>query len=291
MSFRDKKNLGRETMADLSGKIALVTGAASGIGKSCSERLAKAGATVVLTDVQDSVGKAVCAAINQSGGKAIYLHQDVTSEEEWSRLEPKLDLLKSTPAPISLDTKKEDIALKAMEKYSLSLVNSMSGVFSKSALKELLKIAKLKKLDLKFCAGHMYGSPETMQRNPLASKEAVLFVDEFFKTSYSDLVSAGFEREHILLDPGIGFGKTDAANLLLLGETVHWSKVYNLMLGVSRKGIIGRMLSLDLPVDLARERDPGSKMLEFSLALMGAKMIRTHDVRGLVHMRQLARGI
>ena len=58
-------------MADLSGKIALVTGAASGIGKSCSERLAKAGATVVLTDVQDSVGKAVCAAINQSGGKAI----------------------------------------------------------------------------------------------------------------------------------------------------------------------------------------------------------------------------
>ena len=70
-------------MADLSGKIALVTGAASGIGKSCSERLAKAGATVVLTDVQDSVGKAVCAAINQSGGKAIYLHQDVTSEDEW----------------------------------------------------------------------------------------------------------------------------------------------------------------------------------------------------------------
>ena len=70
-------------MADLSGKIALVTGAASGIGKSCSERLAKAGATVVLTDVQDSVGKAVCAAINKSGGKAIYLHQDVTSEDEW----------------------------------------------------------------------------------------------------------------------------------------------------------------------------------------------------------------
>jgi NAD(P)-dependent dehydrogenase (short-subunit alcohol dehydrogenase family) len=70
-------------MADLSGKIALITGAASGIGKSCSERLAKAGATVVLTDVQDSVGKAVCATINQSGGKAIYLHQDVTSEDEW----------------------------------------------------------------------------------------------------------------------------------------------------------------------------------------------------------------
>jgi dihydropteroate synthase len=215
----------------------------------------------------------------------------VTSEEEWLRLEPKLDLLKSTPAPISLDTRKEDIALKAMEKYSISLVNSMSGVFSKSALKELLKIAKLKKLDLKFCAGHMHGSPETMQRNPLTSNEAVLLVDEFFKTSHSDLVSAGFEREHILLDPGIGFGKTDAANLLLMGQTVPWSKVYNLMLGVSRKGIIGRMLSLDLPVDLARERDPGSKMLEFSLALMGAKMIRTHDVRGLVHMRQLARGI
>lgn len=70
-------------MTDLSSKIALVTGAASGIGKACSERLAKAGATVVLTDVQDSTGKAVCAAINQNGGKAVYLHHDVTSEDEW----------------------------------------------------------------------------------------------------------------------------------------------------------------------------------------------------------------
>ena len=157
----------------------------------------------------------------------------------------------------------------------------------KTALKELIRIAKLKKLDLKFCAGHMHGSPETMQINPLASKEAVLFVDDFFKTSHSALVSAGFKREHILLDPGIGFGKTDAANILLMGQTVPWSKVYNLMLGISRKGIIGRMLSLDA----ALERDPGSKMLEFSLALMGAKMIRTHDVRGLAHIRQLARGI
>jgi NAD(P)-dependent dehydrogenase (short-subunit alcohol dehydrogenase family) len=70
-------------MTNLSGKIALITGGASGIGRACSERLAKAGASVVLTDLQDSQGKAVCAAIEAAGGKALYLHHDVTSEAEW----------------------------------------------------------------------------------------------------------------------------------------------------------------------------------------------------------------
>ena len=71
-------------MTDISGKIALITGAASGIGKACSERLAQAGATVVMTDLQDAAGKAACEAIKAAGGKAVYLHQDVTSEDEWA---------------------------------------------------------------------------------------------------------------------------------------------------------------------------------------------------------------
>jgi len=73
-------------MGMVSGKVALVTGGASGIGRACSERLAAEGATVVLTDIQDAAGKTVAAGIEAKGGKALFLHQDVTSEEGWIAL-------------------------------------------------------------------------------------------------------------------------------------------------------------------------------------------------------------
>ena len=65
------------------GKVALITGAASGIGRGCAERLAEEGAHVVLTDIQDDLGEEVVAGIRDAGGSAEYLHHDVTSEEAW----------------------------------------------------------------------------------------------------------------------------------------------------------------------------------------------------------------
>jgi NAD(P)-dependent dehydrogenase (short-subunit alcohol dehydrogenase family) len=70
-------------MGSLSGRVALITGGASGIGRACAERLAGEGAIVVLTDIQDTAGKAVAAGIESRGGEAAFLHQDVTSEGEW----------------------------------------------------------------------------------------------------------------------------------------------------------------------------------------------------------------
>ena len=65
------------------GKVALITGAASGIGRGCAERLAEEGAHMVLTDIQDDLGEEVVAGIRDAGGSAEYLHHDVTSEEAW----------------------------------------------------------------------------------------------------------------------------------------------------------------------------------------------------------------
>jgi len=65
------------------GKVALVTGGASGIGRGCAERLAQEGAVVVITDLQDAKGAEVVEAITAMGGKAEYLHHDVTSEQAW----------------------------------------------------------------------------------------------------------------------------------------------------------------------------------------------------------------
>ena len=70
----------------VAGKIALVTGGASGIGRACSETLAAEGATVVLTDIQETAGKAVADGIVARGGAALFLRQDVTSEEGWIAL-------------------------------------------------------------------------------------------------------------------------------------------------------------------------------------------------------------
>ena len=67
----------------LQGKVALVTGGASGIGRACAERLAREGALVVVTDVQDAMGAEAVAAIKAAGGQADYLHHDVTSEDAW----------------------------------------------------------------------------------------------------------------------------------------------------------------------------------------------------------------
>jgi NAD(P)-dependent dehydrogenase (short-subunit alcohol dehydrogenase family) len=70
-------------MGRVLGKIALVTGAASGIGRGCAETLAREGATVVITDVQDAKGEALAAEIGKAGGTAVYLHHDTTNEDQW----------------------------------------------------------------------------------------------------------------------------------------------------------------------------------------------------------------
>lgn len=78
-------------MGRLAGKVALVTGAASGIGRACAEVLAREGASVVLTDVQVDKGVDVAAGIGKAGGKAVFARQDVTSEQEWAEIVRRIE--------------------------------------------------------------------------------------------------------------------------------------------------------------------------------------------------------
>jgi len=120
-----------------------------------------------------------------------------------------------------------------------------------------------------------------MQKNPLAPAVAVEAVDQYFTQSVARLTRAGFSIDRIWMDPGFGFGKTDAANLALVGHLPEWTKRHQIAVGVSRKSLIGRMLGIEVPA----ARDDASHMLELALALAGARMVRTHDVAGLAKVR------
>ena len=120
-------------MGQVEGKVALVTGGASGIGAGCAERLAEEGARVVITDVQDAKCGELVAAIEKAGGKARYLNHDVTSEEAWEgvvadieKTEGRLDILVNN-AGIAVPC--PSITLMKLEDWRRQQAVNVEGVF------------------------------------------------------------------------------------------------------------------------------------------------------------------
>lgn len=203
---------------------------------------------------------------------------ELSLELEWERLAPVLKEVKGQidkRIKISVDTKKPELMVRAA-KLGVDIINDVSGLADAQTLQYLALESKASYLSM-----HMKGSPESMQESPLTGGGVIGHVCEFFAQSYETLRQAGFCHERIWLDPGIGFGKTDQANLLLMANTPYFASRYQLALGISRKSWMGRLLGLGSPL----ERDPPSKIAEFALAVAGAKIIRTHDVQRLAKIR------
>jgi dihydropteroate synthase len=162
--------------------------------------------------------------------------------------------------------------------WGIAGINDIAGGAPKETLKKLSVSPSLN-----YIAMHMIGEPADMQLSPLDGDEAVLNVSSFFKTTYQNLLDAGFNPKQIFLDPGIGFGKTDRANLLLIDQVRNWAKTYQIAIGVSRKSFMGRILGISGPA----QRDPPSKMVEMGLALAGASIIRTHSIKALSNIHKI----
>ena len=119
-------------MRRLEGRVALVTGAASGIGKAIAERLSSEGAAVVLTDIQDELGELATKNIVASGGRAVYVHHDVTSEGDWDiavasadEAFGRLDILVNNAGMGDLKT----IEDTTLEEYERTVAVDQTGVF------------------------------------------------------------------------------------------------------------------------------------------------------------------
>jgi dihydropteroate synthase len=206
--------------------------------------------------------------------------EPVAADEELRRVLPVLEgiaALKRTPAhpQVSIDTSKAAVARAAIE-AGAGIVNDVSALRADPAMVELLVDS-----GAECCLMHMLGEPRTMQRDPRYG-DVVDEVKAFLEERLRFAVHAGVREERIMLDPGIGFGKTVAHNLTLLrrlGELTALGRP--LVVGTSRKSFIGRVLADAAgeaePVELAR-RLPGTIATNVLALERGASVFRVHDV-------------
>ena len=133
---------------------------------------------------------------------------------------------------------------------------------------------------------HMQGTPQTMQLNP-AYTDVVREVGEFFEERLRQLALAGVSAEQVVLDVGIGFGKTLEHNLELLAHLNRFTKCRRpLLVGLSRKSFIG--LTLDAPIE---DRLAGTLACVAAAMRHGVQVVRVHDVKAVVHCIRMLQAI
>ena len=144
----------------------------------------------------------------------------VPAEEEWKRLEPLLKRLSqsSLPVSISVDTRKPSLMLQAAD-YGATWFNDIGG---HADITDLATLASYP--EMHYIAMHMPITPDIMQVQPMPAAQALADIKEFFAQRMTLLAAAGFGGERVWLDPGIGFGKTDAANVRIMQEISLWSQ-------------------------------------------------------------------
>ncbi len=193
----------------------------------------------------------------------------VAADEELRRVMPVIEgLVGKTRARLSIDTRKADV----MRRAALAGVHMLNDVSALSHDANSLHVAAETRLPVVLM--HAQGDPKTMQANPRYD-HALLDVYDYLAGRIDTCLRAGIARERILVDPGIGFGKTVAHNLeLMAGLTLFHSLGTNLLVGASRKGFIGTLTGA---VD-ATDRLPGSIAAALAAASQGAAILRVHDV-------------
>jgi dihydropteroate synthase len=190
----------------------------------------------------------------------------VSAAQEIDRIAPVIELLvREVSVPISVDTSKPEV-MRAAVAAGAGFINDVRALREPGALNAA---AALKR---PVCLMHMRGEPGTMQNDPKYG-DVVGDVGDFLRERVAAAIAAGIARERIVIDPGFGFGKTAAHNLELLRRLRELSDLGPIVVGLSRKSMIGKLLGL--PVERRRH---ASVALALMAAQNGAQILRVHDV-------------
>ncbi len=210
------------------------------------------------------------ASIVDIGGESTRPGSDwVELDEELRRVVPVVEALaERVGVPISVDTTKAEVARRALA-AGAAIVNDVTALKGDASMVEVVAEA-----GCPVCLMHMQGEPKTMQQDPRYD-DVVTEVLEFLEERMAFALARGVREEQILLDPGIGFGKTAAHNLTLLR---HLDRLVGLgrpvVLGASRKRFLGAILGVE-----PDQRTIGTVATTVLGVQAGAHVFRVHDVR------------
>jgi len=207
----------------------------------------------------------------------------VSAKEELARVLPVLRALRGRlKIPVSIDTQKSDVAEAALD-AGAQIINDISGLKSNPRIAE---VAACRRVPLILM--HMRGEPRTMQTGGFA-RDVIKDVMQGLRRSAAIAHKAGIGKSQIILDPGIGFGKSFAQNYELLQKLPQLAKLgYPLLVGTSRKGFLGATLALDGKPVPPEERIWGTAATVTASILSGVHIVRVHDVAEMVQVARVA---
>ena len=207
--------------------------------------------------------------------------EGISAKDEWSRLFPVLSgLRRHLKIPISVDTQKAEVAETALD-AGAEIINDISGLKNDPRIAEVAARHRVPIILM-----HMRGKPRTMQKGAFA-REVMKDVLQGLRRSVASARKAGVRKSQIILDPGIGFGKSYAQNYELLQKLPELAKLgFPLLVGTSRKGFLGATLAVDGKPAPPEGRIWGTAATVTASILNGAHIVRVHDV---AEMAQVAR--
>ena len=202
----------------------------------------------------------------------------VDAEEELRRIIPVIQgITAQTDTLLSVDTRKARVAREALE-AGCQIVNDVTALRFDS---EMAQIAA--RHGAVIVLMHMRGTPETMQRD-IHYASLISEIITYLRESIDLAKKAGIDREKIIIDPGIGFGKTVDHNLAIIKHLYQFRILGQpILIGTSRKSFIGKILDLDVD-----KREEGTLASVVASILHGAHIVRVHDVRNAVRAARIA---
>ncbi len=223
------------------------------------------------------------AAIIDVGGESTRPgSKPVWEGDELARIAPVVDGLVAAGSAVSVDTRKAAVMEAALAKGA-GIINDVSALTYDNRAAQVVAGAGRPVVLM-----HHQGRPETMQVSPHYDRPVLLAVYDWLEERISGAVAAGVDRDNIIVDPGIGFGKTIEHNLQLMnGLALLHGLGRPIMLGASRKRMIGALAN-EAPPD---RRMPGSIALALKGAEQGAQLLRVHDVPETVQALKVWRGL